>query len=206
MSNKVMIVGTGNVGASVAFSLINQRTAVNELVLTDINAEDAEGEAMDLRDALAVAPSFLKISSGTYADAKDCDIVVIAAGAAQKPGETRMDLLKKNAAIIKSIPIGIIILICINIHQMFFFFSTTIIFQSTLHAPANTHINAPTINSVLCKIIPARIMLAPKNNTGIASTIAKPNVKPSGTIFLFILLLIKPLLVKIFRCSYYNTK
>ncbi len=102
MSNKVMIVGTGNVGASVAFSLINQRTAVNELVLTDINAEDAEGEAMDLRDALAVAPSFLKISSGTYADAKDCDIVVIAAGAAQKPGETRMDLLKKNAAIIKS--------------------------------------------------------------------------------------------------------
>lgn len=96
-----MIVGTGNVGASIAFAMVNQRTAVNELILTDINAEDAEGEAMDLRDALAVAPSYMKISSGTYDDAKDCNIVIIAAGAAQKPGETRMDLLQKNAAIFK---------------------------------------------------------------------------------------------------------
>ena len=52
-NNKVMIVGTGNVGASIAYALINQRTAVNEIVLTDIIAKDAEGEAMDLRDALA---------------------------------------------------------------------------------------------------------------------------------------------------------
>ena len=91
-----MIVGTGNVGASIAFSLINQRTAVNEMVLVDINADDAEGEAMDLRDALAVAPSYLKIKSGTYKDAKGCDIIVITAGANQKPGETRLDLLKKR--------------------------------------------------------------------------------------------------------------
>ncbi len=101
MSNKVMIVGTGNVGASIAFSLINQRTAVNELILTDINAEDAEGEAMDLRDALAVAPSFLKIKSGTYKDSRGCDIIVITAGANQKPGETRLDLLKKNSSIFR---------------------------------------------------------------------------------------------------------
>lgn len=100
-NNKVMIVGTGNVGASIAFALINQRTAVNEIVLTDIIAKDAEGEAMDLRDALAVAPSYVKISNGTYKDAKDCDVVVITAGAAQKPGETRMDLLKKNANILQ---------------------------------------------------------------------------------------------------------
>ncbi|MBO7717895.1 L-lactate dehydrogenase [Candidatus Saccharibacteria bacterium] len=100
-NNKVMIVGTGNVGASIAFSLINQRTAVNEIVLTDIIAKDAEGEAMDLRDALAVAPSYVKISNGTYADARDCDVVVITAGAAQKPGETRMELLKKNVNILK---------------------------------------------------------------------------------------------------------
>ena len=100
-NNKVMIVGTGNVGASIAFALINQRTAVNEIVLTDIIAKDAEGEAMDLRDALAVAPSYVKISNGTYQDAKDCDVVVITAGAAQKPGETRMDLLKKNVNILK---------------------------------------------------------------------------------------------------------
>lgn len=100
-NHKIMIVGTGNVGASIAFALLNQRTVVNEIILTDILAHDAEGEAMDLSDALAVAPSFLKIRSGTYKDAKDCDVVVITAGASQKPGETRPSLLKKNANIIK---------------------------------------------------------------------------------------------------------
>lgn len=100
-NNKIMIVGTGNVGASIAFALMNQRTAVNEIILTDIIAHDAEGEAMDLKDALAVAPSYLKIKNGTYADAKDCDVVVITAGAAQKPGETRMELLTKNVNILK---------------------------------------------------------------------------------------------------------
>ena len=97
----MMIVGTGNVGASIAFALLNQRTAVNEIILTDIIAKDAEGEAMDLNDALAVAPSYLKIRNGTYKDARDCDVVVITAGAAQKPGETRMELLKKNVNILK---------------------------------------------------------------------------------------------------------
>jgi len=96
-----MIIGTGNVGASVAYSLINQRTAVNELVLVDINTEDAEGEAMDLRDALAVAPSYMKIKAGSYKDARGCDIIVITFGANQKPGETRLDLLKKNASIFR---------------------------------------------------------------------------------------------------------
>ena len=97
----MMIVGTGNVGASIAFALLNQRTAVNELILTDIVAKDAEGEAMDLNDALAVAPSYVKVKNGTYKDAKDCDVVVITAGAAQKPGETRLQLLKKNVNILK---------------------------------------------------------------------------------------------------------
>ena len=100
-NNKIMIVGTGNVGASIAFALMNQRTAGNEIVLTDIIAKDAEGEAMDLRDALAVAPSYVKISNGTYKDARDCDVVVITAGAAQKPGETRMDLLNRNVNILQ---------------------------------------------------------------------------------------------------------
>ena len=102
MSNKVMIVGTGNVGASIAYSLVNQRTQINELILTDINMNDAEGEAMDLRDSLAVSPSTMKIRSGTYTDAKGCDIIVITAGLPQRPGETRMELLKKNAKISKS--------------------------------------------------------------------------------------------------------
>ena len=100
-NNKVMIVGTGNVGASIAFAALNQRTAINEIILTDIVAEDAEGEAMDLRDALAVSPSYVKISNGTYKDAKDCDVVVITAGIPQKPGESRMDLLSKNVEILK---------------------------------------------------------------------------------------------------------
>lgn len=100
-NNKVMIVGTGNVGASIAFAITQQRTAVNEIVLTDIVARDAEGEAMDLVDALAVSPSYVKISNGTYKDAKDCDIVVITAGAPQRSGETRLQLLKKNVNILK---------------------------------------------------------------------------------------------------------
>lgn len=98
-----MIVGTGNVGASIAFALLNQRTPVNEIILTDIDTADAEGEAMDLCDALAVAPSWLKIRAGSYREAKGCDICVLTAGANQKPGETRTDLLQKNAAITKSV-------------------------------------------------------------------------------------------------------
>lgn len=99
-----MIVGTGNVGASIGFALVNQRTAVDELILTDLNTADAEGEAMDLSDALAVAPEFLRIRAGSYADAGDCDIVVITAGVAQKPdGETRMELLQRNAQVLQSI-------------------------------------------------------------------------------------------------------
>ena len=101
MANKVMVVGTGNVGMSYAYALVHQRTAVNELVLVDINTADAEGEAIDLRDALTVSPSYLKITDGSYADAADCDLIVITAGVPQKPGESRMDLLKKNAAIFK---------------------------------------------------------------------------------------------------------
>ena len=99
---KIMIVGTGNVGASIAYCLVNQRTSVDELILTDINNADAEGEVIDLKDTLTVSPSYLKIRSGTYKDAKNCEIIIITAGAPQKPGETRMDLLQKNAKIFKS--------------------------------------------------------------------------------------------------------
>lgn len=98
-----MIVGTGNVGASIAFALLNQRTPVKELILTDIDMDDAEGEVLDLNDALTVAPAWLKIRTGTYADAEDCDICVLTAGANQKPGETRTDLVQKNAEITKDI-------------------------------------------------------------------------------------------------------
>ncbi len=118
MSNKVMIVGTGNVGASIGFSLVSQRTAVNELVLVDLNQDDAEGEAMDLRDTLAVSPTYLKISAGSYEkDAKDTDIVIFTAGAAQKKGgETRMELLARNAKILHNV---IDQLLAANFHGIF---------------------------------------------------------------------------------------
>ena len=103
MSGKIMIVGTGNVGSSIAYALLNQRTAVKEIILVDIDNEDAKGEVMDLSDALAVAPSYLKLKAGGYPDARDADICIITAGANQKPGETRTDLVKKNAKIIKEI-------------------------------------------------------------------------------------------------------
>ncbi|MDL2235022.1 L-lactate dehydrogenase [Christensenellaceae bacterium OttesenSCG-928-L17] len=101
MSKKVMIIGTGNVGMSYAYALINQRIGVDELYLVDINKASAQGNAIDLRDCLAFTPGSMKIRTGTYQDAKDMDIIVITAGLPQQPGETRLDLIDKNAAIFK---------------------------------------------------------------------------------------------------------
>lgn len=103
MHNKVVIVGCGNVGMSYAYALLNQRTSVNELVLIDLNKERAEGEVMDLNHCLAFAPSKIDIRCGDYSDCSDAKIVVIAAGANQNNGETRMDLIYKNSNIFKSI-------------------------------------------------------------------------------------------------------
>ncbi len=103
MNNKVVIVGCGNVGMSYAYSLLNQRTYVNELVLIDINTNKTIGEAMDLNHGLAYSPSKIKIYAGDYNDCHDAKIVVIAAGANQNVGETRMDLIYKNSNIFKDI-------------------------------------------------------------------------------------------------------
>ena len=103
MKNKVVIIGCGNVGMSYAYALLNQRTSVNELVLIDLNKDRIDGEVMDLNHCLAFAPSKIDIKSGNYNDCKNADIVMIAAGANQNPGETRMDLINKNSKIFKSI-------------------------------------------------------------------------------------------------------
>lgn len=100
--SKVVIVGTGMVGMSYAYSLLNQGT-VEELVLIDINKERAEGEAMDLNHGLSYAPRKMRIYAGDYNDCNDADIVVITAGVNQKDGETRIDLLNRNAKIMKSV-------------------------------------------------------------------------------------------------------
>ncbi|WP_026891702.1 L-lactate dehydrogenase [Lacrimispora aerotolerans] len=99
---KVALVGTGMVGMSYAYSMLNQGVC-DELVLIDINRKRAEGEAMDLNHGLAFSGSHMKIYAGEYRDCSDADIVVICAGVAQKPGETRLDLLKRNAAVFRSI-------------------------------------------------------------------------------------------------------
>ena len=103
MNNKVVIIGCGNVGMSYAYALLNQSTNVQELVLIDLNTKRVEGEVMDLNHCLAFAPTGMKIKLGEYSDCKDASIVMIAAGANQNPGETRMDLIHKNASIFKTI-------------------------------------------------------------------------------------------------------
>lgn len=103
MNNKVVVIGCGNVGMSYCYALLNQKTYVNELVLIDINKTVLEGEVMDLNHCLAYSPSKINIRIGEYSDCKDAKIVVIAAGANQNVGETRMDLIHKNSKIFKSI-------------------------------------------------------------------------------------------------------
>lgn len=99
--HKIILVGDGAVGSTYAFSLVQQGIA-QELGIVDIVKERTEGDAIDLADATPwIAPK--KIYSAEYADAKDADLVVISAGAPQKPGETRLDLVNKNLKILSSI-------------------------------------------------------------------------------------------------------
>lgn len=100
--SKVVLVGTGFVGMSYAYALVNQG-AIEHLVLIDIDPFKAEGEAMDLNHGLAFGPRKMTIEAGTYKDAAEADLIVITAGVNQKPGESRLDLLSRNAAIMKSI-------------------------------------------------------------------------------------------------------
>lgn len=100
--NRVVLIGTGFVGSSYAFAMLNQGIT-EELVLIDLNKEKSEGDAMDLNHGLPFAPSPTKIWFGDYSDCKDADLVVITAGANQKPGETRLDLVDKNMKVFQSI-------------------------------------------------------------------------------------------------------
>lgn len=98
---RVAIIGTGHVGATCAFAL-QIRGLVSEIVLINSNPDRAEGEAMDLNHgALFSRP--LRVWAGNYSDCRDADIVVLAAGVAQKPGETRLNLLKRNVEIFNQI-------------------------------------------------------------------------------------------------------
>ena len=98
---KAAIIGCGFVGTSIAFSLV-QKGIFSELVLIDANEKKAEGEAMDLSHGLPFTKP-MENKAGGYEDIADCAMIIITAGANQKPGETRLDLVHKNVEIYKSI-------------------------------------------------------------------------------------------------------
>jgi L-lactate dehydrogenase len=99
--SKIGIIGAGFVGSTFAYSLV-VKGLVNEIVLVDTKKEKAEGEALDIAQSVSYnVPT--TITAGEYSDLQDAEIVVITAGASQKKGETRLDLTKKNAQIIKTI-------------------------------------------------------------------------------------------------------
>ncbi|HTG67926.1 MAG TPA: L-lactate dehydrogenase [Candidatus Udaeobacter sp.] len=98
---KVVVIGVGAVGSTTAYTLL-LRSRMDELVLIDANAGKAVGDVLDMNHGLPFLGQ-TKVWAGTYEDCKDADIVIITAGAAQKPGEPRLNLLKRNVAIYESI-------------------------------------------------------------------------------------------------------
>ncbi len=100
-SGRIVIIGAGLVGSTFAYSLMINGL-VSEIVMLDVNQERLEGEVMDLNHGIAfVRP--VQVRMGTYSDCKDADLIVIAAGSNQKPGETRIDLLTRNTEIFRAI-------------------------------------------------------------------------------------------------------
>lgn len=99
---KVVLVGTGFVGMSMAYAMLN-RGGVDELVLIDIDKDKTIGEEMDLSHGLPFAPQKMIIKAGDYKECKDAQVVVITAGIPQKPGQSRLELAQTNTKIMKQI-------------------------------------------------------------------------------------------------------
>lgn len=102
---KISIVGAGDVGASIAYTMLISALAT-EIVLIDTNSARAEGHALDMNHGLFFT-SPARIRSGSYPDAEGSDVVVITAGSRQKENETRLELTKRNAAIVREIMRGL---------------------------------------------------------------------------------------------------
>lgn len=102
VGNKVVLIGAGDVGLAYSYGLVNQGIC-DHLALIDIDEKKLEGNVMDLNHGVVWAPSRTKVTKGSYEDCADAAMVVICAGAAQKPGETRLQLVDKNMKIMKSI-------------------------------------------------------------------------------------------------------
>ena len=99
---KIVLIGTGMVGMSYAYALLNQNLC-DELVLIDINKKRAEGEAMDLNHGVAFSGGNMEVYAGEYTDCCNADLVVLTAGLPQKEGQNRLDLLKENRKIFETI-------------------------------------------------------------------------------------------------------
>ena len=98
---KIVVVGAGFVGSTTAYTIM-LGGLFSEIVIIDIDKNKAEGDALDIAHGAALNKP-VKVISGGYEECKDADIVVITAGVGQAPGETRLDLLKRNTKVIKSI-------------------------------------------------------------------------------------------------------
>ena len=103
--NKVTIIGTGSVGSTIAYTLTVANIAT-EIIMIDINGDKAIGEAADIAHGLPFLGS-MNVYAGDYSCVKDCDVIVVTAGANRKVGETRLDLARKNTAIAKDITTNI---------------------------------------------------------------------------------------------------
>lgn len=101
LQQKIAVIGAGAVGSTIAYSLII-KNLVSEVVLIDVNKEKEKGEVLDISDILSFSKTD-SILAGEYKDAQDADIIVLTAGVPQKIGESRLDLVLKNKAIINSI-------------------------------------------------------------------------------------------------------
>ena len=99
MPSSLAIIGAGNVGASVAYAAVLKKVA-SEILLVDIDEKRCEAQVLDISDAAFLSNTRIRV--GTFKEAGQCDIIVITAGAAQRPGETRMDLVGRNYQILAS--------------------------------------------------------------------------------------------------------
>lgn len=103
---KIVVVGDGYVGSTTAYTIM-LGGLFSEIVIIDINNKKAEGDALDIAHGVSLVKP-VKVYAGDYRDCKDADIVIITAGVAQAPGETRIDLLKRNVSVMKIITESII--------------------------------------------------------------------------------------------------
>lgn len=163
---KVVLIGTGFVGMSMAYTMLN-RGGVNELVLIDIDENKTKGEEMDLNHGMPYAPQKMIIKAGNYDDCQDAHVIVITAGIAQKPGQTRLELAETNARIMKQITQNImqsgfngIIIVASNPVDLM-----TYVVSKVSNLPKNQVFGSGTVldSARLRYIISEEVMVSPKN-------------------------------------------